>query len=100
MKLVLNDYVISTDERQFIVYRKDIIKASRTTKAKNIGKEKLTPIGYFTHLDSALKCVPQSIIKSNKDLCVIIDKLNAIEGDIKVLIKASKLRSKTNDKLH
>ena len=39
MKINIGDYKIETDERQFIVKAKTIVKESKMTKAENVGKE-------------------------------------------------------------
>lgn len=85
MKINIGDYFIETDERQFIVKRKKVVEESRLTKKENIGNEYWQPIAYCTTLDSALKFVPQQILRSNDDISIVIDKLSQIEREIKVI---------------
>lgn len=85
MKLNIGDYLIETDERQFIVKAKKTVEESRFTKEENIGKEYYQPIAYCTSLHSALKFVPQQVLKSNADIIVIKEKLEQIEADIKAI---------------
>lgn len=83
MKLKIGDYLIETDERQFIVKSKKIVEDSKLTKEENIGKEYWQPVAYCITLDSALKFIPQQVIRSNHDMLVIIEKLEQIDKDIK-----------------
>ena len=83
MKINIGDYLIETDERQFKA--KKTVEESRFTKEENIGKEYYQPIAYCTTFNSALKFVPQQVLKSNDDITVIKDKLGQIEADIKAI---------------
>lgn len=85
MKINIGDYLIETDERQFIVKAKKTVEESRFTKEENIGKEYYQPIAYCTSLNSALKFVPQQVLRSNDDILVIKEKLEQIEADIKAI---------------
>lgn len=87
MEFNLGKYKIKSDERQYIVYKQDFVKESKLTKAENIGKEKWTPIAYFTSLENALKFVPQEVIRSNDDISIVMDKLEQIEAIIKGFTK-------------
>lgn len=89
MKVIIGDYLIETDERQFIVKSKKVIEDGKLTKKENIGKERLQPIAYCTTIDSALKFVPQQVLKTSDDILVIIEKLEQIDRDIKALNKLS-----------
>ena len=75
MKINIGDYLIETDERQFIVKAKKTVEESRFTKEENIGKEYYQPIAYCTSLNSALKFIPQQVLRSNDDILVIKEKL-------------------------
>ena len=83
MKLEIGSYVITSDERQFIVSKKDTVKESHFTKAENIGKDVLKPVGYYTTFNSALKSVPESVLKGNDDINNILSVLKIIDYDIK-----------------
>jgi len=83
MKLDLGEYLITSDERQFIVSRRSIVQAGRMAKAENVGKEKIEPIAYCTSIDYALKIACKNVLMVNDDLTIIMDKLNAIEVKIK-----------------
>lgn len=78
MKIKLGDYLIESDERQYIVKVKKIVEESRLTKKENIGNEYWQPIAYCTTFDSALKFVPQQASRSNDDILVIKEKLTQI----------------------
>lgn len=84
MKINIGDeYRIRTDEYQFIVEKKVIVKAGILTKEENIGKEKWNVLGYYGNIDSALKSIAKNVLISNDDINVIIDKLNLIQSEIK-----------------
>ena len=85
MKINIGDYLIETDERQFIVKAKKVVEESRFTKEENIGKEYYQPIAYCTSFNSALRFVPQQVLRSNDDITVIKEKLKQIDEDIKAI---------------
>lgn len=87
MKLQIGDYLIESDSLQFIVKEKGTVQEGRFTKEENIGKEKETTIAYCTRFEDALKFVPQSILKGNDDISIILDKLSQIQADIKAIEK-------------
>lgn len=91
MKINIGDYLIETDERQFIVKAKKVVEESRFTKEENIGKEYYQPIAYCTTFNSALKFVPQQALRSNNEISIIMDKLKKIEADIEALPKPIKI---------
>lgn len=91
MKINIGDYLIETDERQFIVKAKKVVEESRLTKQENIGKEYYQPIAYCTSLNSALKFIPQQVLRSNDDITIIMDKLKQIEVDINTLPQPIKI---------
>lgn len=77
MKIKLGDYLIESDERQYIVKIKKIVEESRLTKKENIGNEYWQPIAYCTTFDSALKFVPQQALRSNDDIISHQRKINS-----------------------
>lgn len=85
MKINIGDYLIETDERQFTVKAKKVVEESRLTKEENIGKEYWQPVAYCTTFDSALKFVPQQVLRGNNEIVVIKEKLMQIQADIKAL---------------
>ena len=85
MNIKIGDYQITSDERQFIVNAKRVVKESKLTKGENIGKEYYQPIAYCTSFDSALKFIPQQVLRSNDGMLVIKHKLKQISEDIKAL---------------
>lgn len=91
MKINIGDYLIETDERQFIVKAKKVVEESRFTKEENIGKEYYQPIAYCTTFNSALKFVSQQALRSNNEISIIMDKLKKIEADIEALPKPIKI---------
>lgn len=91
MKINIGDYLIETDERQFIVKAKKTVEESRFTKEENIGKEYYQPIAYCTSLNSALKFIPQQVLRSNDDITIIKEKLEQIEADINALPQPIKI---------
>ena len=82
MKLEIGNYVRTSDERQFIVNEKGVVKNETKAKPENIGKPILKPIGYFTDIKSALKFIPQKTLMQNDNINSIINELNKIEEDI------------------
>lgn len=91
MNIKIGDYQIVSDERQFVVKTKKIKEAGVKTKDENIGEEYYQSVGYFTEFNSALKFIPQQVLRSNNDLSIVIDKLKQIEDDIKALPKPIKI---------
>ena len=77
-----NEYRITSDGTQFIAQTMTVTKASKQTLEANIGKEKWTDIGYYTKMNQVLRCIANHIPLANKDLDVIITKLNLL--DIKI----------------
>lgn len=87
MKLEVGNYVITSDERQFIVNEKGVIKDETKAKSENIGKPILKPIGYFTNIKSALNFIPQKTLMQNNELLTVVEMLKNIENDINSLPK-------------
>ena len=85
MDIKIGDYQIVSDERQFAVKAKKVKEAGAKTKDENIGEEYYQTLGYFSEFNSALKFVPQQVLRSNDDITVIKDKLEQIQADIKAL---------------
>lgn len=80
MKINIGDYLIETDERQFVV---KINKTVTDKESKNYGQPYVQNLAYCTTFNSALKFIPQQVLRSNDDITVIKDKLEQIEADIK-----------------
>lgn len=78
MKIKLGDYLIESDERQYIVKVKKVVEEGRLTKKENIGKEYWQPIAYCTGFDSALKFIPEQALRSNEDILAIKEKITQI----------------------
>ena len=79
MTLKLGDYFIETDERQYKV-------------KKYIGKDKdkndiYKTYAYCTEFATALKFIPQQVIRENEDISIVLSKLAEIGRDIKAIDK-------------
>jgi hypothetical protein len=85
MKISIGEYLITTDERQFIVSKKSIVQESRLTKAENVGNEIIKTVAYCTKFEDTLRFIPQHVLKTNDDIVIIKDKLNQIHEDIKAI---------------
>lgn len=85
MKITIGEYLIETDERQFIVKAKGIVGVDEEIKEENRGKEYWKAIAYCTTFAGALKFIPQQVIRSNDDIEVIKEKLDQIDKDIKLI---------------
>lgn len=79
MKLKLGDYFIETDERQYKV-RKYIGKDKK-------GNDLYKSIAYCTEFATALKFIPQQVIRENEDISIVLSNLTQIERDIKAVDK-------------
>lgn len=75
MKVKIGDYFIESDERQYKV--KTYIGVDKD------GNDTYKTLAYCTSIHSALKFVPQSVLKSNDDISIILNKLEKIHTDIK-----------------
>lgn len=80
MKISIGDYFIETDERQFKVKK-------YLGKDKDGEKDLYKTYAYCTTLSTAIKFIPQQVIRENDDISVVIDKLSKIERDIKAIDK-------------
>ena len=85
MKITIGDYLIETDERQFIVKVMGIVGDDEEIKEENRGKKYWKPIAYCTTFAGALSFIPQQVIRSNDDIEVIKQKLDQIDRDIKLI---------------
>lgn len=91
MKLEIGNYVITSDERQFIVNVKMTKREGKEVKAENVGKDYLKPIGYFTEFNSALKLIPQKALMQSDDVIDLKELLKQIDEDIKSIQKPVKV---------
>ncbi|MBS5983886.1 MAG: hypothetical protein KIC67_14880 [Clostridium butyricum] len=57
----------------------------------NIGKEVFKPIAYCTTFESALKFIPQDVLRCNDEILVISEKLEQIKGIIKEIPQPIKI---------
>lgn len=85
MKLEIGNYVITSDERQFIVNVKMTKGEGERVKTENVGKDYLKPIGYFTEFNSALKSIPQKALMQSDDVTDLKELLRQIDEDIKAI---------------
>lgn len=92
MKLDLGDYRIESDERQFIVQAKSIIKESKRTKEGNVGKEVFKTVAYLPTLLMCLKFIGNKIVLDNDDINTIANKLDALHKEIDKLNKALEVK--------
>lgn len=104
MKINIGDYQITSDNLQFIVSRKNIVKEGVFTKEENIGKETWKPIAYCGKFEEVLRFVPNDVLKTNDDIVIIKDKLDQIKADIKqikeypvIVVKAEKEEKEIED---
>lgn len=94
MNIKIGDYQITSDNMQFIVNKIGIVQESRLTKAENVGKETIKPIAYCSKFKEVLGYVPDDVLKSNDNINTIMDKLNAIQEDMKRLKEYPKIKTK------
>ncbi|MBK5239793.1 hypothetical protein [Clostridium sp.] len=73
---------IESDSLQFVVKQRKITKAGRMTLPENVGKISYEDIGYFTKIDSALKCVGDQIVLDTPNLLDIIKELKNLQKEI------------------
>lgn len=88
MRNTLGEYQIVSDERQFVV---KVSKKVTDKESENYGKDYIQNIAYCTSFDSALRFIPQQVLRSNNDITVIKEKLEQIQADIKALPKPIKI---------
>lgn len=89
MKLDFGKYLITTDDRQFIVQEKKIVKESE--KPENIGNEYFETQGYYSNLEAALKSLGKRVVLENDDIKVIRKELRHLESKIKEFSKLFEL---------
>lgn len=82
MDIKIGDYQIVSDERQFVV---KVSRKVTDNESENYGKDYMQNVAYCTSFDSALRFIPQQVLRSNNDITVIKEKLNQIQADIKAL---------------
>ncbi len=87
MKLDLGDYRIESDERQFIVQAKSVIREGKLTKEENVGKEIFKTVAYMPTLPMCLKFIGNKIVLDNDDINTIKDKLDSLRKEISKLNK-------------
>ena len=90
MKLDFGDYMLVTDDKQFIIQKKKVVQAGPLTKEQNIGKEYWEDEAYCANLNFALKFLSKRVLLENDDLQVIKEKLDKIESKIEEFIKLLK----------
>ena len=87
MKIDLGDYRIESDERQFIVQAKSVIREGKLTKEENVGKEIFKTVAYMPTLPMCLKFIGNKIVLDNDDINTIKDKLDSLHKEISKLNK-------------
>ena len=91
MKIKVGNYLIETDNKQFIVKSKTVKKALEGQKELNEEmevKDNFKPIAYCTSLESALKHIADQVLLDNDSVMDIIAQLKLIYIQIKELRKA------------
>ena len=88
MKINIGDYLIETDERQFVV---KINKTVTDKESENYGQQYAQNLACCTTLNSALKFIPQQVLRSNDEISIIMNKLKQIKADIEALPKPIKI---------
>ena len=92
MKLNLGDYRIESDERQFIIQAKSVVKEGILTKEENVGKEVFKTVAYMPTLQMCLKFIGNKIVLDNDDINTIKEKLDGLHKEISKLNKALTIR--------
>lgn len=87
MKIDLGHYRIESDERQFIVQAKSVIREGKLTKEENVGKEIFKTVAYMPTLPMCLKFIGNKIVLDNDDINTIKDKLDSLRKEISKLNK-------------
>ncbi|MDV3426708.1 MAG: hypothetical protein LIR50_05895 [Bacillota bacterium] len=80
MKLLIGEYLIESDNLQFVVKEKRIAQ-----DGKNKGEEYWTNPKYMVKFCDVLKYVTDQVLRTNDDMSVILDKLELINESIKTL---------------
>jgi len=100
MELLLGNgqYMVCSDERQFILKKLKTVKESRLTLPENIGKQSYVDLGYYTKLKSVIKAAGDQIVLDNKELSVIIEKLSELQLEINKITNLLELSVLVGDK--
>ena len=91
VKIKVGNYLIETDNKQFIVKSETVKKALEGQKELNEEmevKDNFKPIAYCTSLESALKHIADQVLLDNDSVMDIIAQLKLIYIQIKELRKA------------
>jgi len=79
---ISKDLRIVSSDVEFILQKRKVVQAGQFTKEENIGKEVWESIGFHPSVNFALKQISKQIVLDNKDLPVIIEKLNELDNKI------------------
>lgn len=91
MRLDLGQYVIQTDEVQFVVKEKVIVQAGKNTKEENVGKKREKDLAYCSNFDNALKFVSRRVFMDNEDIRDVIKETKALQKQIESLTQLFEL---------
>lgn len=83
MNLQLKGYVITTDSRQFIISKRQIVKEE--TKTEKVGDIRLVPFRYYSSFESTITALSDIIILKNDDITAIKSQLEEIKELLKSL---------------
>lgn len=89
MKAILGDYILETDNYNFIVKRVDTVEVKNEEKEVIGTKEVEKVVGYSTNLDTALKLIVNRVLLDNddlKDICKILRTLSIKIGGIRATL--------------
>lgn len=85
MKLKVGEFLIESDNLQFVVKQKSTVKEGHFTKEENIGKEVYKPVAYCVKFCEVLKYITDQVLRTNDDIGTILDKLEQINLSIAAL---------------
>lgn len=98
MKAEFGNYQIITDERQFIVQQKKVVRESKMTKKENVGKEYWDDVAYYgRNLNLALKYIGTQIVLDNDDLSDIKRLLSELQNKIDKMTELLEIRGVRGD---
>ena len=80
MILEFDKYIVTTDERNFILNKKKVIQKSKYPE--KIGTIEPEPFQYFSTPEGVLRALGKQMVLDYNDLNVIVDKLNELEAFI------------------
>ena len=80
MKLNIGAYRIESDNVCFILSK--VGKIEKSEKPENIGKEKLTTIGYYSSLNQLISGLANHTVLTTDSLDEIMDKLDELQKSI------------------